>query len=144
MSAGLEALPRIEEAKQVVVDHRSAAPVRPSPAVAPSRPQARFEPPERTPAPSVGDRLREIHEFRQEDDSRSLLDQVVAETNDMLKLQSRSLRFRINENSEELQIQVIDADRDRVIRSIPSDEMIQLAMRMRNLSGVGAMVDHSR
>lgn len=73
-----------------------------------------------------------------------ILDKAVEQANDRLRLDNRTLRFRINEVSGELQVQIIDSERDKVIRSIPSDEMIKLSARMRELSGVGSMIDHSR
>lgn len=72
------------------------------------------------------------------------LERVVEQANSNLLNENRSLRFRINENSDDVQIQIVDSERDKVIRSIPSDEMLRLASRMRELSGVGAMVDQSR
>lgn len=71
--------------------------------------------------------------------------EITVETlNRQLALSNRSLRFRIDADTEELQIQVVDSDRNRVIRSIPSDEMLRLSHRLRQYSGIGAMVDHSR
>lgn len=72
------------------------------------------------------------------------LERLVEQANSNLLNENRSLRFRINENSDDVQIQIVDSERDKVIRSIPSDEMLRLASRMRELSGVGAMVDQSR
>ena len=97
-----------------------------------------------SPSTDVGDYLRDMQDKRQADSPFADLNQLVDETNSSLEANHRSLRFRINKDSDELQIQVVDASRDRVIRSIPSDEMIALAARIRELSGVGAMVDHSR
>lgn len=93
---------------------------------------------------SVGDRLREMYEKRESGEFEADINQLVVETNQNLEMSNRSLRFRINDQSEEIQIQVVDSDRDRVIRSIPTDEMIALSLRMRDLAGLGAMVDHSR
>lgn len=79
---------------------------------------------------------------REEDENS--LEQLIADTNASLSMANRSLRFRINRETDDIQIQVVDTDRDRVIRSIPTDEMINLAARMREFSGIGAMVDQSR
>lgn len=72
------------------------------------------------------------------------LDRAVNAANFDLEMEKRSMRFRINDVSEELQIQIVDTSRDKIIRSIPSDEMIKLSSRLRELFGVGAMVDESR
>lgn len=81
---------------------------------------------------------------REDEPESDNLTRVVAETNASLAVTNRSLRFRINRETDDIQIQVVDTERDRVIRSIPTDEMINLAARMRELSGIGAMVDQSR
>lgn len=72
------------------------------------------------------------------------LEQVVSEANTRLESSSRSMRFRISEETGDLQIQIVDKERDKVIRSIPSDEMLRLSSRMRELSGIGSMVDTAR
>lgn len=77
-------------------------------------------------------------------EERNQLDKTVEQANDRLRLDNRTLRFRINEDSGDIQVQIIDSERDKVIRSIPSDEMIKLSARMREFSGIGSMVDQSR
>lgn len=72
------------------------------------------------------------------------VEESVNRTNQSLAMENRSMRFRINRDYGELQVQIVDSSNDKVIRSIPSDEMMRLASRMRELSGVGAMVDESR
>lgn len=70
--------------------------------------------------------------------------QTVDDVNERLARDSRSLRFRVYERTGELQVQVLDGSREKVIRSIPTDEMLKLSERMRELSGVGVMVDVRR
>lgn len=77
-------------------------------------------------------------------EERDYLDKTVEQANNRLRLDNRTLRFRINEDSGDIQVQIIDSERDKVIRSIPSDEMIKLSARMREFSGIGSMVDQSR
>lgn len=79
-----------------------------------------------------------------EEDSGTDINAIVDTANSGLEMKNHSLRFRINPDTEAIQIQVVDTERDKVIRSIPADDMIALASRLRDLSGVGAMVDHSR
>lgn len=78
------------------------------------------------------------------DSSTDALSRVVADTNASMELSNRGLRFRIDAETDDIQIQIIDKERDKVIRSIPSDEMLHLAARMREFLGIGAMVDQSR
>ncbi len=72
------------------------------------------------------------------------LEQVVSEANTSLEMSRRSMRFRISEETGDLQIQIVDREKDKVIRSIPSDEMLRISSRMRELFGVGSMVDTAR
>ncbi|MDR1534528.1 MAG: flagellar protein FlaG [Planctomycetota bacterium] len=72
------------------------------------------------------------------------LDSVVAESNDWMLARKRSIRFRIQEDMDRVQVQVVDPLNDRIIRSIPSDEMLRFSERLRQLSGLGALVDESR
>lgn len=88
-----------------------------------------------------GEAARRLRENMEQPASR--LPDVVEAANFDLKLKNHSLRFRITEE-EVLQIQIVDTARDKIIRSIPADDMIVLANRMHELFGVGAMVDHSR
>ncbi len=69
---------------------------------------------------------------------------TVDDVNDQMARDNRSVRFKFDEEANRVQIQIVDAERERVIRSMPSDEMLSLATRMRELSGLGAMVDQSR
>lgn len=155
VSAGLEAISKIKEvnaaygeAAKTLATRRVPTPAA-QPVSAPVSPSAErepdvFQPPRQTDA-GAADKLRDMQDAREDAARRAEdLPRLVEETNSSLALNSRSLRFRINDQTDELQIQVIDANRDKVIRSIPSDEMITLASRMRELSGLGAMVDLSR
>ena len=77
-------------------------------------------------------------------DSVEQMDKVVDEANSAMQINRRSLRFRIDRDADVLQVQVVDSVKDRVIRSIPSDEMLALSVRLRELFGLGSMVDTSR
>ncbi|MCL2000766.1 MAG: flagellar protein FlaG [Planctomycetes bacterium] len=70
--------------------------------------------------------------------------QTMRDVNSRMERENRSVRFRFDESANRVQIQVVDNERQRVIRSMPSDEMLGLAVRMRELSGLGVMVDQSR
>lgn len=124
--------------------------VRPLRTVIPALPDAR--PPDSAevssrssekPSPSTADASEVLRELREESPESEVL-QVMEETNSRLSMANRSIRFRVSEYSDAMQIQIVDKERDKVIRSIPPDEMLRLASRMRELSGLGAMVDQSR
>ncbi|MDR1520468.1 MAG: flagellar protein FlaG [Planctomycetota bacterium] len=65
-------------------------------------------------------------------------------TNEWLAARNRSIRFRLRENSDRVQVQVVDPKSNRILSTIPSDEMLRFSERMRELSGLGAKVDTSR
>ncbi|MCC8180733.1 MAG: flagellar protein FlaG, partial [Planctomycetes bacterium] len=74
------------------------------------------------------------------------LDSAVNQANETMAMRNRSIRFRVHSDNNKIQIQVYDPNKDKVLLSIPSDEMIALSTRMRELSGmaVGSVVDLSQ
>ncbi len=91
------------------------------------------------PGPAAAGRLREDAPAESTDVSRA-----VDDMNSRMAQEKRSIRFRLDEETNRVQIQIVDTERHRIVRSVPSDEMLNLASRMRELSGIGAMVDQSR
>ena len=84
-------------------------------------------------------------DLRKEEAGReAALDQALANTNDWLASNNRSLRFRFHQDLGRVQVQVMDSQKNQVIRSVPSDEILHFHRRMRELAGLGAMVDESR
>jgi flagellar protein FlaG len=65
--------------------------------------------------------------------------------NSRISIANRSTRFKVSEETGDIQIQIVDVRTDEVIRSIPSDESLKIAARFRELAGnaVGALVDTS-
>lgn len=144
VSSGIDGISKIRAAATAYGDAQSAVVRRtPPPAESASVDRVAIGDVERggtEPAAAVTRTASFLRDMFGEDD----VAQVVSDTNARMELQNRSIRFRINEDTDDIQIQIVDSERDRVIRSIPSDEMIALANRMRELSGIGAMVDQSR
>ena len=71
---------------------------------------------------------------------------VMEEMNDRISLLNRSMRFRVNSDTHDIQIQIIDNKKNAVIRTIPSEEMLRIASRMRQFAsanGIGLQFDLS-
>ena len=75
---------------------------------------------------------------------RPTVGQTVSDVNTRMERENRAVRFKFDEEANRVQVQIVDANRQRVIRSMPTDEMLNLATRLRELSGVGVMVDQWR
>lgn len=70
--------------------------------------------------------------------SRPNRDEVKAAAAEITKIVQnvqRNLNFSVDEDSGETVVKVIDAQSDEVIRQIPSEEMLALARRLRELEG---------
>ena len=53
-----------------------------------------------------------------------------------LAKQGVALKFNLSEDSDELQVEVREAGSDKVIRKIPSDEVVRLSRSIKDMSGV--------
>jgi flagellar protein FlaG len=66
---------------------------------------------------------------------------AVAEISEFVQAQNRHLAFSIDENSQRSVVKVTDAESGDVIRQIPSEEVLKLSERIKDLqSDVGAAV----
>lgn len=92
-------------------------------------------------APMAEAARRAQEAMKQERDAPSDVTKAMEEANKRLAMDNIGVRFRIFE--DRVQIQIVDSKRERVVRSVPSDEMLRLSSRMRELSGIGALVDRS-
>ncbi|GAB3030406.1 flagellar protein FlaG [Bowmanella dokdonensis] len=74
-------------------------------------------------------------------DKESSVESAIEEIRDFVQTQRRDLNFSYDEGSRRSVIKVTDAESGDVIRQIPSEEVLKLAERIRNLqSEVGAAV----
>jgi len=64
------------------------------------------------------------------------LSESVAELQTRSSLVNKKLQFEVIDSSNTLQVLVIDADTDEVIREIPPEEAIELAERIRENLGL--------
>jgi flagellar protein FlaG len=55
----------------------------------------------------------------------------------------RQLNFKVDERTETMVIQVIDADTEEVVRQIPSEGILQLQQRLAEIQESGGKADAS-
>ncbi|MCC2615098.1 flagellar protein FlaG [Aestuariibacter halophilus] len=69
------------------------------------------------------------------------IESAVAEISEFLQAQNRQLAFSVDEGSQRSVVKVTDSESGEVIRQIPSEEVLELSKRIRDLqSDVGAAV----
>ncbi|PKM76222.1 MAG: hypothetical protein CVU90_13320 [Firmicutes bacterium HGW-Firmicutes-15] len=78
--------------------------------------------------------------------AREKLKKVVQKTNKLITMSNYHLQFRIDEDSERLQVKLIDDESNKVIREIPPDSMLALSAKIKEIIGtfrkmVGVFVD---
>lgn len=47
-----------------------------------------------------------------------------------------TLKFNLIDNSSDIQVEVMDSEKNKVIRKIPADELVKLSASIKNLAGV--------
>lgn len=61
------------------------------------------------------------------------LEAAVETANKLMDLSSYHIRFRIDEDSDRLQVSLIDNETQEVIREVPSKEMLEISARMKEV-----------
>lgn len=59
----------------------------------------------------------------------------VEKVNNQLKAQNHSFRFKFSEEAEQFYMQIIDMRTQEVIESVPSEHMIELAAKLKDMIG---------
>lgn len=91
--------------------------------------------------PSIDSEKGKVVEQAADKSSVKEVETAVAEVNEFVQSQSRQLNFSIDEKSNRSVVKVTDSDTGDVIRQLPSDEVLKLAARIKDLqSDVGAAV----
>lgn len=66
---------------------------------------------------------------------------AVETANKLMDLSSYHIKFRIDEDSDRIQVSLIDNDTQEVIREVPSNEMLEISARMKEvISAINKMV----
>lgn len=66
---------------------------------------------------------------------KAALADTVKDLNDLAQELHRELRFAVDDESGEMVIKVVDQKTDKVIRQIPSEEVVQLRQRLAEATG---------
>ncbi|WP_438864900.1 flagellar protein FlaG [Neptunicella sp.] len=91
--------------------------------------------------PAIDSEKGKVVEQTADKSSVKEVETAVAEVNDFVQSQSRQLNFSIDEKSNRSVVKVTDSDTGDVIRQLPSDEVLKLAAKIKDLqSDVGAAV----
>lgn len=81
---------------------------------------------------------RQRHETPDEDDTKTLsredVKKLVEKAQDYFKDKGVNLHFKVLGDSDELQVEVVDADSNKVIRKFPQDELIKLSDNLKRMS----------
>lgn len=67
---------------------------------------------------------------------RETVVQLVESVEKILQSMGKELNFRVDEDSQKIQVEVIDPKNHRVIKKIPADEILALASSMEKMVGV--------
>ncbi|MBI5643160.1 MAG: flagellar protein FlaG [Deltaproteobacteria bacterium] len=64
------------------------------------------------------------------------LEEIASDVQIQLKRLNTELRFELDKSSDEMVVKIIDPETDQVIRQIPSEELLAIRARMKDLIGV--------
>lgn len=78
---------------------------------------------------------KEVDEAREAPDRRELLDSV-NKVNEAVKIFNSSVRFSIDEETQQRVVKVVDMDTNEVIRQMPSEEVLAIAKVFDKLQGL--------
>ena len=93
------------------------------------------------PASSVLENVRNVVAPREREVDKAVLEQdvrdAVAKMNDVAEALSANIRYRVHERSDMLQVQIVDInDNNRIIREVPSTEMLNVLARTHEVLGL--------
>lgn len=64
------------------------------------------------------------------------VEEIASDVQIQLKRLNTELRFEVDKNSEEMIVKIVDPETRQVIRQIPSEELLAIRERMKDLIGV--------
>ena len=71
-----------------------------------------------------------------EEPDRLEVEEAVEALNNSMEYINRALRFSIHEDTQRLQVRVVNLDTDEVIKEIPPEEVLDTVARIREMIGV--------
>ncbi len=93
----------------------------------------------RQPAEQKRQHRLELHVRHEESDDlagdrRENVKEVLANLQQHLEKQGLELKFTLREESGQIQVEMIDAQSDKVIRKVPSDELLKLSTSLKDFA----------
>lgn len=70
-----------------------------------------------------------------DEDKEKIIDEAANQMNDVAKTFNRSVRFIVHKESGRIQTEVIDTETQKVIREIPSEEMLDMIAKLDSYIG---------
>jgi len=78
---------------------------------------------------------------RDTNEERKALEQYLGDVKDRLVKNNVELKFTFHDDTGDLQVELINADNEKVVRKIPPDELIKLSSSLKEMAG--AFLDRS-
>ncbi|MEL4429191.1 flagellar protein FlaG [Shewanella mangrovisoli] len=87
---------------------------------------------------SIASVVEQVSEQKTSDNEQdpSKLTQVATELSDMMSMMRKGLSFKVDENSGQAVVTVLDKDTGDVIRQMPSEEALALAEKLSEVTGL--------
>ncbi len=105
----------------------------------PQNPEVDFEttlPTSATPSPVEQEAVKNEQEQKDPEARKEKVEEAVDKLNQTAIIFDRSLKFQIHDGTKETMVSVIDKTTDKVIREIPSKEVLDLVSKMRDYLGM--------
>ena len=77
--------------------------------------------------------IQEIQAQKTEKESAEEIEQAFAEISEFMNVYNRNVNFSMDEKSEKTVIKVFDSDSQELIKQFPSEDLIKLAQKIREL-----------
>ena len=97
-----------------------------------SRETAEIRPPQRDSVRASGETVLDLAK----PENREKLTELAGAMEQFLKVMGTELKFRIDEKTNLVQVEVFDPQKDKVIQKIPPDDLLKLAASIEDMVGV--------
>lgn len=72
--------------------------------------------------------------------SRMEVKKAIEEGNSLLQVVQRNLQFKLDDDTKELVVKVVDSESGEIVRQVPSDEMLAIIKRMKELQDTQGVI----
>jgi len=97
-------------------------------------------------SPQAGKSVSAVNqnEKSEQETSPELVKEAVDQGNSLLQMAKRNLQFKVDEETNEQVVKIVDSDSGEVVRQIPTEEMLAFIRRMQELEGLQGSVLQDR